>query len=276
MRRFCLTITLTVPKIPVAIRRGKKAEREHMVIRGRYLGTEAENILQVRKKMSEHPHSHSDEIKLKIGSSLRRIWAKRLKWKRLREKFFLSWSKSIAEAARKGGIDQQELDWDSYDKIKEEVTLKQLQRAKDKEKAKELAKITAERAAQAKAEKIAKFAQKRKEREEKAKAREAKKKASRRSKKKARKLSFVQELTLKQRLTKIRKKKSINSQVITQGELSVSHSPAWKKLDVELMKKGKVQKEVSLADQIQAAKNKRTEPMDREALEESSTDHLFT
>lgn len=231
---------------------------------------------QVRKKMSEHPHSHSDEIKLKIGSSLRRIWAKRLKWKRLREKFFLSWSKSIAEAARKGGIDQQELDWDSYDKIKEEVTLKQLQRAKDKEKAKELAKITAERAAQAKAEKIAKFAQKRKEREEKAKAREAKKKASRRSKKKARKLSFVQELTLKQRLTKIRKKKSINSQVITQGELSVSHSPAWKKLDVELMKKGKVQKEVSLADQIQAAKNKRTEPMDREALEESSTDHLFT
>lgn len=148
-------------------------------------------------------HYCSDEIKLKIGSSLRRIWAKRLKWKRLREKFFLSWSKSIAEAARKGGIDQQELDWDSYDKIKEEVTLKQLQRAKDKEKAKELAKITAERAAQAKAEKIAKFAQKRKEREEKAKAREAKKKASRRSKKKARKLSFVQELTLKQRLTKV-------------------------------------------------------------------------
>ncbi|KAF2290822.1 hypothetical protein GH714_015624 [Hevea brasiliensis] len=82
---------------------------------------------QVRKKMSEHPRAHSDEIKEKIGFSLRRLWGKRLKWKKLREKFFLSWTKSIAEEARKGGIDQKELDWDSYDKIKEEITLQQIQ-----------------------------------------------------------------------------------------------------------------------------------------------------
>ncbi|KDP32661.1 hypothetical protein JCGZ_13659 [Jatropha curcas] len=227
--------------------------------------------------MSEHSCGHSDEVKEKIVSSLRRLWGKRLKWKRLREKFFLSWTKSIAEAARKGGIHQQELDWDSYDNIKEEITLQQLQNAMDKAKAKELAKIKAERAAQAKAEKMAVLAQKRKEREEKAKAREeAKKMAGRKAKRKADKLSVVKELTIQQRLTKIRKKKSINSQVITPGEALISHSPAWKKLNVKILNREKVQREVSLADQIRAAKNKRTEPMARKPLAESITDNFLT
>ncbi|EEF29081.1 conserved hypothetical protein [Ricinus communis] len=255
--------------------KGRKHTAEtRKLIRQRTL--EALRDPQVRKKMAEHPCAHSEEIKKKIGSALRQLWDKRLKWKKLREKFFLSWTRSIAEAARKGGIDQQELDWESYNEIREEITLQQLQCAIDKAKAKELAKITAERVAQAKAEKMERLAQKRKEREEKAKTREeAKRKSRKNSKKNADNQSAVKELSLRKRLTKIRKKKSINTHLITQGEAVISHSPAWKRLNVELMKKEKVQREVSLADQIRAAKSKRTEPMAREALAETSSHHFL-
>ncbi|XP_052301206.1 uncharacterized protein LOC7455960 isoform X2 [Populus trichocarpa] len=232
---------------------------------------------QVRKKMSGHPHAHSEAIRAKISSSLRQIWGKRLKWKRLREKFFLSWSKSIARAAKEGGIDQQELDWDGYDKIEEEITLKQLQGAIEKAKAEERAKRTVEREAKEREEKMARVAQKREKREEKVKAREeAKRKAHRESKRKTEESSSVaRKLTLKRRLTKIRKRKSINDQMIRQGASLTSHSRAWEKIDVEIKKSEKIQREGSLAEQIRDAKNKRTESITREALAEPSTQHLF-
>jgi len=128
-----------------------------------------------------------------------------LKWRRLRERFFLSWSKSIARAAKEGGIDQQELDWDGYDKIEEEITLKQLQGAIEKAKAEERAKRTVEREAKEREEKMARVAQKREKREEKVKAREeAKRKAHRESKRKTEESSSVaRKLTLKRRLTKV-------------------------------------------------------------------------
>lgn len=106
------------------------------------------------------------------------------------EKFLLTWTESIAKAAKDGGNDQQELDWDSYDKIKQEMALQRLQWAVDRAKAKEMAKkqaalARAEKAALKKAEKIAKLAEKKKEREQKAKARrEIKRKAGRKSEKK--------------------------------------------------------------------------------------------
>ncbi|XP_021288301.1 uncharacterized protein LOC110419534 isoform X2 [Herrania umbratica] len=154
---------------------------------------------KVRKKMSEHPHTHSEQSKARIGSSLRHVWAKRLKRKRLGERFFLSWLESIAEAARKGGTDQPELDWDSYDKIKQGIALEQLQWATEKAKGKEMAKV---RAATAQAEKMARIAQKRKEQEEKVKARELKRKAQGKSKKDG-EVADTQGLKLKQRLTMI-------------------------------------------------------------------------
>ncbi|CAB4277382.1 unnamed protein product [Prunus armeniaca] len=87
-----------------------------------------------------------------MRSSLRRVWGQRLKWKRLREKLFLSWVESIAEAAKKGGSGQHELCWDSYEKIKQKLHLQELQRAaeKKKEKAKERAKKRAMTAEQVK------------------------------------------------------------------------------------------------------------------------------
>ncbi|XP_050226315.1 stress response protein NST1 [Mercurialis annua] len=259
--------------------KGKSHSPEtRVLIRQRTL--EALRDPQIRKKMAEHPRSHSDEIKRKIGFALRQLWDKRLKWKRLREKFFLSWTRSVAEAARKGGIGQQELDWDSYEAIKEDITLQELQTEMDKAMQKELAGINAkrkaERATKAKEEKMARLAEKRKEREEKAKARlAAKRKSSKKLKESSEDGSVIQELSLGQRLTKIRLKKSMKNHATTQQEALISHNPAWKKLDAELMKKEKVQREVSFADQIEAAKNRRLESVGRKVLAEPSSDNVF-
>ncbi|KAJ0101904.1 hypothetical protein Patl1_04806 [Pistacia atlantica] len=239
---------------------------------------------KVRRKMAEHPHSHSDESKARIGSALRHSWAKRLRWKRLGEEFILSWSENIAKAAKDGWSDRQELDWDSYDKIKQEMAVQQLQRAADKAKAKEMAKINAvkaavaraEKAALAKAEKMARIAEKRKEREEKAKRRREIKSKARRKSEKSGELSVPQELKLKRRLTKIHKKKSITGPVATQGDMVRMHIQALEKLDINLIKKEKQQREVSLADQIQAAKNKRAQSMAKDVLAGLSTIHRFS
>lgn len=57
--------------------------------------------------------------------------------KRLNETFFLSWRESIAVAAKKGGKEAEELDWDSYHKIKQEILHQKLQRAAEKANLKE-------------------------------------------------------------------------------------------------------------------------------------------
>ncbi|XVF78754.1 hypothetical protein PTKIN_Ptkin14bG0161200 [Pterospermum kingtungense] len=177
---------------------GKHSAETRLRIKQRTI--EALRDPKVKRKMSEHPRTHSEQSKARIGSSVRRAWDKRLKRKRLGERFMLSWLKSLAEAARKGGRDQSELEWDSYDKIRQEIALEQLRWATEKAKGKEMAKI---RAATAKAEKMARIAQKRKEQEQKEKARELKKKTQGKSKKDV-KVADNQGLKLKQRLTMVR------------------------------------------------------------------------
>ncbi|XP_024034417.1 uncharacterized protein LOC18053895 isoform X2 [Citrus clementina] len=224
---------------------------------------------KVRKKMGEHPIAHSDESKARISSALKHVWGKRLRWKQLGEKFLLTWSESIAKAAKDGGNDQQEFDWDSYDKIKQEMALQRLQWAVGRAKAKEMAKkqaalARAEKAALKEAEKIAKLAEKKKEREDKAKARrEMKRKAGRRSEKEG----VSPGLKLMKRLIKIHKKKSVAGPVIIPENIGDLHIRAWEKLDIDLVKKEKMQSETSLADQIRAAKEKRMESVTREVLQ---------
>ena len=136
--------------------------------------------------------SCSDQTKANIRSALRRMWGERLKLKKLREKLLSPWAETIAEAARKGASDQQELQWDCYDKIKESGKWAAVQ-------AKATAKV---RATKAKAEKMARLAEKRKELERKAKAREVKRK-NRKSKEEREELLIAQGLKLKEKLTKV-------------------------------------------------------------------------
>ncbi|XP_027355544.1 uncharacterized protein LOC113865286 [Abrus precatorius] len=272
---------------------------------------------KVRKKMAEHPHSHSDQIKAKISHSIRRVWHERLKSKRLREQFFLSWEQSIANAAKKGGsgqeeldwdsynkinqqleLDQllqaeekekeklmvvagaqkfiqtwresvanaakkggsgeQELDWDSYEKIQEEmVILRQLQRTTEKAKAKEMARVRAEKAARIKAIKKVMVTQKRKDRQEKTKARGNIKSQPCKNAEEGKGALDSQEFKLCTKLKKIHISKNINGEGAGEGDIFNSIFPIYNKLNLELIKREKMQKEVSLADQIQAARDKK-------------------
>ncbi|XP_062011548.1 uncharacterized protein LOC133728152 isoform X1 [Rosa rugosa] len=204
--------------------------------------------VKVRKKMSQRPRSHSVESKAKMSSSLRRLWGRRLKWKRSREKLFLSWVESIAEAAKTGGSEQQELNWDSYENIKEELYLQQLQQAAEKKKARERAKMRAkEAAARAKVKKKARRAIERRVDSETNKDNEE--------------LTSLKGLKVKQRSTKLDRETSTNDQVASRRDIVKSqlHISALEKLDAELIKREKLRAEVSFADQIRAAKNRKME-----------------
>lgn len=161
-----------------------------------------------------------------------------------------SWGESIALAAKIGGTDQQELEWDSYEKFKQEVALQNAERAKMKE----LARIRKERAAQVKAKKMAMVAQKRREREENATVKGESKKWIKKSKEEKEKLVESQEEKLKERLMKIHRKKSRISRVSNQ------HRRPLEKFDLDLAKGSHLQKDIlSLADQIRFAKERRAE-----------------
>lgn len=267
--------------------------------------------------MSEHPRSHSDQIKAKISSSLRYVWQKRLKSKRLKEQFLLSWAQSIANGARKGGSHEEELDWDSYDKIKQQLQHHQLlwdkqkgkgkqiaiagakkfmeswattiaiaaksgakgeqeldwdsyekieqemarqyqlQQSAEKAKANEMARIRAERAAQIRAIKKMMLTQKKRERDERAKAPGD---INAQSRGKAKEVKGDLEVPVDFKLNSKLKfciRESTNDQEHKEGNVLNSIFPNSKKLDLELIKKEKMRKEISLADQIQAARNKK-------------------
>lgn len=233
--------------------------------------------------MAECPRYHSDLVKQKISSSLRRLWAKRLEWKWSREKIFHSWAENIAVAAKTGGPEQEVLDWDSYDKIKQESVQQLRHLAAEKAKAKELATIMREekaktrreeKAAKAVAEKMDKLVRKRKSREEKLKEKEEKTKARRKINQE--KKDSIRRLKLKQRLSQIRQNISVDGQVSGQKGTVTSHTPAWEKLDLDVIERESWQGEVSFADQIRAAKNKKAEFSATKALAASSCVHSFS
>ncbi|XP_071715072.1 uncharacterized protein [Rutidosis leptorrhynchoides] len=200
---------------------------------------------KVRKKMSECPRTLSDQTKDKIRVTITRQWKERRKWKRSRERFISKWAESIAEAAKKGGHGQQELDWDSYEKIEREIAFQQLQRSADKAKAKEMARIRAERRAKAKSENVRTTLKKR--------VAKVKGLAMKKSKEEKEELAAAEDLKLKERLTKIHRKKSLNKQ------LSSRDHRAWERLDLKFLKRDIREEDVSLADQIRDVKNKKAE-----------------
>lgn len=149
-----------------------------------------------------HLSNYSKQTKVKIRAALTKLWGRRLRLKRSREKFLQLWSESIALAAKKGGADQQELEWDTYEKFNEEVARQVAEEAKRKK----LSRIRKEREAKVKAAlKMARIAQKKREWEENAQARQqSMKKRNRWSKEEKEKLVEFQEEKLKERLMKVK------------------------------------------------------------------------
>ncbi|THU71388.1 hypothetical protein C4D60_Mb04t00870 [Musa balbisiana] len=259
---------------------------------------------KVRKKMSESPRSHRyahiqvlillgrfsqlakvmlliDQSKSKISASLTKIWEERVKQKRLQEKCYLFWARTIAEAAKIGSLDQEELEWDSYEKMKADMVSEQIKLKEEKARAKEIAKLRAESVAKDKAEKVAKLAEQRKLQKEKAKARKLEALSRKKSVDERKKTELSKGLKLKAILTKLVKSliltiflfsKSDGNILILilkfhhrkrqletlQTEIVAKPGPDLT-LDIELIKNERMQRRISLADQIKAVKNKKAE-----------------
>ncbi|KAL8242625.1 hypothetical protein R6Q59_012927 [Mikania micrantha] len=214
---------------------------------------------KVRKKMSECPRTLSEQTKAKIRLTITQQWKERLKWKRLSERFISKWAESIAKAAKKGGYGQQELDWDSYDKIEKQISVQQRQRSADVAKAKEMAQLRAERRAKAKAEKVKLTLKKQ--------VAKVKGLAKKKSKEEKQELAAAEDLKLKERLTKIHRKKSTNDQ------LSSRDQRTWERIDLDYWKRNAKKEDISLADQIRDVKNKKAETFIRSALTTTSPDN---
>ena len=113
------------------------------------------------------------------------------------------WARSIAVATKEGCPGQDELEWDSYERMMSDIISQHLERIADRARAKEIAKLRAEEAANIRAEKAARRAQLRKEKEEKAKAREAKALARKKSEDVKLKMALSKGLKLEARITKV-------------------------------------------------------------------------
>ncbi|CAH2036556.1 unnamed protein product [Thlaspi arvense] len=244
----------------------------------------SEDNRKVRKKMSEHGQPHSDETKEKLRALGKQAWVVRSRLKRLKDKLTSLWSENIAEAARKGGSGQVELDWDGYENAKQEILSEKLRLAEEKARTKEQTKVRAEEAAQARTEKMRRVAERTKVRaEEAAQARtekmrrvaERKKEREERERKKEREERDRREgkirkpkknkecatitscLKLKKRLAKIHKKKKSPGKIAVGKDRLVLVAAKLEKLDLEFIRKERTRGNISLADQIQAAKSLR-------------------
>ncbi|KAK9092873.1 hypothetical protein Syun_027784 [Stephania yunnanensis] len=223
---------------------------------------------KIRKKMSERPHSHSEEIKAKIGMAQKTKWRIRLKAIRLREKFYALWAHTIAESARIGACGEQELHWDSYEKMKAEISLQQLLQVAEKVKVKGAAKL---RAVKEKEEKRALRAKLREEKKEKTNYKKVVKRKSGINSKQVTEESSTHGLKLKARIRKIRWTKSMDGWIHCQEGKTNGHQSAIEKLDLEFIRREKLRREVSLADQIETAKKKRAKYAAKEAQTSSSS-----
>ncbi|KAI3803519.1 hypothetical protein L1987_31674 [Smallanthus sonchifolius] len=194
--------------------------------------------------------------------TITRQWRERIKWKRSSESFISKWAEGIANAAKKGGHGQQELDWDTYEKIEKEIALQRIQRSADVAKAKEMALIRAEKRAKAKAEKLKVTLKKH--------VAKVKGPSKKKSKEEKEELAAAEDLKLKERLTKIHKKKSLN------GQLGSQNQRAWERLHLDFLKSDARKEDISLADQIRDVKNKKAEIFINGALRTTHPNHPFS
>ncbi|KAK4384474.1 hypothetical protein Sango_3057000 [Sesamum angolense] len=193
----------------------------------------------------------SNQTKVKIRASLTKLWGKRLKWRRSREKFLQSWAESIAIAAKIGGNDEQELDWNSYDKLKQEIALLQIHRAAEKAKAKEIAAPEQREQRKQKQKRWRGSLRKEESGRKIQKLEENQSEKGTKSRKEKERLAEFQEVKLKERLMK--------GLWIIVGKQSTS--TALENFDLEFVKREQLRKEVSLAEQIRFAKNRRAEQL---------------
>ncbi|KAK8524720.1 hypothetical protein V6N13_015732 [Hibiscus sabdariffa] len=77
---------------------------------------------KVKMKLVNLGHAQSEETKAKIGVGVRMGWERRREQLMLQETCHFEWMNLIAEASRKGYCGEEELQWDSYKILDEQLT----------------------------------------------------------------------------------------------------------------------------------------------------------
>ncbi|XP_027903410.1 uncharacterized protein LOC114163350 [Vigna unguiculata] len=76
---------------------------------------------KIKMKLSNLGHSQTTETRMKIGAGVRRRWEERREKKKAVESCCFEWKNLIAEASRKGFVGQEELQWNSYETLDEQL-----------------------------------------------------------------------------------------------------------------------------------------------------------
>ncbi|CAA6656257.1 unnamed protein product [Spirodela intermedia] len=76
---------------------------------------------KVKMKLVNIGHVQSDETRMKIGAGVREGWQRRREMLLVQESCFFEWQNIIAEASRKGYGSDEELHWDSYKTLDEQL-----------------------------------------------------------------------------------------------------------------------------------------------------------
>ncbi|CAJ1976060.1 unnamed protein product [Sphenostylis stenocarpa] len=76
---------------------------------------------KIKMKLRNLGHAQTRETRMKIGVGVRRRWQKRREKKMAEEFCYFEWKNLIAEASRQGYVGEEELQWNSYETLAEQL-----------------------------------------------------------------------------------------------------------------------------------------------------------
>ncbi|GFZ04362.1 hypothetical protein Acr_16g0009860 [Actinidia rufa] len=89
---------------------------------------------KVRMKLVKLGHAQSEETRIKIGAGVRMGWERRREKLMLQETCCFDWQNLIAEASRRGFVGEEELQWDSYKILDEQLEQEWLESVEQRKK----------------------------------------------------------------------------------------------------------------------------------------------
>lgn len=89
---------------------------------------------KVKMKLVNLGHAQSEETRVKIGVGVRMGWQRRREKRMLQETCYFEWQSLIAEASRRGYAGEEELQWDSYDILDEQLEREWLQSVEERKR----------------------------------------------------------------------------------------------------------------------------------------------
>uniref|UniRef100_A0A6N2K5M3 Nuclease associated modular domain-containing protein n=1 Tax=Salix viminalis TaxID=40686 RepID=A0A6N2K5M3_SALVM len=83
--------------------------------------------MQIKMKLASLGHAQSKETRVKIGHGVRLGWQKRREKLMMQEGCYFEWQNLIAEASRRGYTGEGELQWDSYNILRQQLEFEWVQ-----------------------------------------------------------------------------------------------------------------------------------------------------